>query len=88
MACFVCVLIACLVRVGPNSPVSLPPFGVLVCWRGLGRFPDADNLGPVASFILVSGSCVLAILRVSARLEVMADILLDPTNVDSVSANS
>ena len=79
MACVACVLTACLVRVGPNSPVSLPPVGVLVCWRGLGRFPDADHLGPVASFILVHGSCVWAMLRFGARLEVMADILLDPT---------
>ena len=58
MACFACLLMACLVRVGPNLPVSMPPFGVLVCLRGLGRFPDADNFGPVGSFILVSGSCV------------------------------
>ena len=81
MACFACLLTACLVRVGPNSPVSLPPFGVLVCGGSLGRFPDADYLGPMASFILVHGSCVWAILRFVARLEVMADILLDPTTI-------
>ena len=71
---------------GSTHQCHCRPSAYLCVGRGcVGRFPDADNLGPVASFILVYGSGVLATLRFGARLEVMADILLDPTKIRCVS---